>query len=204
MLRLRDIMTTDVIAVETTTTLRDAAELLAERHVGGLPVVEGGVLAGVVSATDILAFAAATPPAPPDADEERGDDADEDAWDATTWDAGDDPTARFFTERWGAEADDVDERFAGSRAAGSAPGPHDVLASHTVGEIMTRAVLTLPPTADVATAARCMRDAEVHRLLIVDAGTLVGIVTTTDVARAVAEGRVGRRTFVFPAGRGAR
>ena len=72
-----------------------------------------------------------------------------------------------------------------------------------IGEDALDAVLTLPPTADVATAARCMRDAEVHRLLIVEAGTLVGIVTTTDVARAVAEGRVGRRTFVFPTGRGA-
>ena len=202
MLRLRDIMTTDVIAVETTTTLRDAAELLAERHVGGVPVVEGGVLAGVVSATDILAFAAATPPEPADDADDEPADGDDDAWGAGPWEGegdDDDPTSRYFAERWAAASEaDVDRRFAERERA---PAPRDVLAAHTVGEIMTRDVLTLPPTADVGTAARRMRDADVHRLLVVEGGALVGIVTTSDVARAVAEGRAVRRTFVFERGR---
>jgi CBS domain-containing protein len=197
MLRLRDIMTADVIAVETTTTLRDAAELLAEQHVGGLPVVEGGVLAGVVSATDILAFTAATPPEPRD-DADEPALADDDALDLAAWDEEEEPSARFFTDRWAAAADDVDERFADGRLAEAELSPHDVLAEHTVEEIMTRDVVSLPPDADVASAARRMREAEVHRLLVVEGDTLVGIVTTMDVVRAVAEGRVGRRTLVFP------
>ena len=201
MLRLRDIMTTDVFAVETTTTLRDVAELLAERHVGGVPVVEGGVLAGVVSATDVLAFAAATPPEPPPAPEEE-DAGGAEGWERPEWEDDDDPAARYFAERWSTASDDGDERSVDERF--EEPAPRDVLAAHTAGEIMTRDVLTLPPTADVATAARRMREADVHRLLVVEGNALVGIVTTTDIARAVADGRVGRRTFVFGAPRGGR
>ena len=51
MLALRDIMTADVVTVSPQTTLREAMELLAQRHLSGAPVVSGGELVGVVSAT---------------------------------------------------------------------------------------------------------------------------------------------------------
>jgi hypothetical protein len=61
MLRLRDIMTTGVITVTPDTTLREAMELFAEHHISGMPVMEGTRVVGVVSASDVLAFAAAPP-----------------------------------------------------------------------------------------------------------------------------------------------
>jgi CBS domain-containing protein len=54
-MRVKDLMTTDVLTVRPSTLLKDAAALLAERRISGLPVVddEGRVL-GVLSEGDIL------------------------------------------------------------------------------------------------------------------------------------------------------
>src|SRR5690349_12661430 len=59
MLRLREIMTTEVATVAPETTIREAMEILTQRHVSGAPVVQAGVLVGVVTGTDLMAFAAA-------------------------------------------------------------------------------------------------------------------------------------------------
>src|SRR5450759_2014620 len=52
MLKVRDIMTTDVVTVTPHTTLRDAIELFAKRHVSGAPVIDGVEVVGVVSTSD--------------------------------------------------------------------------------------------------------------------------------------------------------
>lgn len=191
MLRLRDIMTTDLVALSPTTTLRDAADVLASHHIGGAPVLDGGTVVGVVSATDILAFAAAAPPTPLETEPE-GDDEWSVAAERARWEEEEDPPACWFTERWSESGDDVVERFDESDDA-----PGDVLGAHRVEEVMTREVVALPAMTEVSAAAARMRAADVHRLLVTERGRLVGIVTTTDVARAVADGLVARRTYVF-------
>jgi CBS domain-containing protein len=195
MLRLRDIMTTDVVSLSPTTTLREAAELLSARHIGGAPVVDGGVVVGVVSASDILAFVASTPEAPrgrgePEADADWDDRADREG--------DDDPSARYFSERWDDDAADVVERF-----AEGTEGTHEwgALDDHTVAEVMTRNLVALAPTAPVTAAAERIHSADVHRVLVMECGALLGLVTTTDIARAVARGRVARRTYVFDTSR---
>jgi CBS domain-containing protein len=60
MLRLRDIMTTDLITLDPNLTIREAMETFAFRRISGAPVVAGGIVAGV-SATDLLQFAASLP-----------------------------------------------------------------------------------------------------------------------------------------------
>jgi hypothetical protein len=57
-LSLREIMTRDVTSVPPEMPLDELAELFAARHIGGAPVVSGGNVAGVVSAADVLTFAA--------------------------------------------------------------------------------------------------------------------------------------------------
>lgn len=186
MLRVQDIMTTNVVTVTPTTTLRDAAELFAAHHIGGAPVVDGTQVVGVVSTSDILTFAASAPKRV----EEAGDDwepvPDDDTWD------GDAEAAAFFADRWAYSESDAVDFLADTRHGTAAP-----LDGHTVSEVMTPDILSLAPGADVSTAAERMRAADVHRLLVMDAGGLVGIVSTTDLARAVADRRVGTRTFVF-------
>jgi acetoin utilization protein AcuB len=49
------IMTKRVITVTPETSIADAARLLLERRIGGLPVVQGDLLVGIITKTDILA-----------------------------------------------------------------------------------------------------------------------------------------------------
>jgi CBS domain-containing protein len=54
-MRVKDLMTTDVLTVRVTTQLKDAARLLAEHRISGLPVVDDdGRVLGVLSEGDIL------------------------------------------------------------------------------------------------------------------------------------------------------
>jgi CBS domain-containing protein len=53
-MRVRDVMTTDVLTVAPETELRDVAALLVQKRISGVPVVEGGRVLGVVSERDIL------------------------------------------------------------------------------------------------------------------------------------------------------
>lgn len=54
-LTARDIMTTPVVTVTPQTTLREIAELLAEKRISGVPVVdEEGRVVGIVSETDLI------------------------------------------------------------------------------------------------------------------------------------------------------
>jgi CBS domain-containing protein len=54
-MKVKDLMTTDVVTVAPGTTLKEVARLLVEHHIGGMPVcgADGAVL-GVVSESDIL------------------------------------------------------------------------------------------------------------------------------------------------------
>jgi CBS domain-containing protein len=80
-----------------------------------------------------------------------------------------------------------------------ARGERGILDDHDVEEAMTRAPLrTLSPETKVDRAAEIMREERVHRLPVVEHDRLVGIVSTLDFVKAVADHRIGHRTFVFP------
>jgi CBS domain-containing protein len=53
-MRVSDVMTRDVVTVSPAMTLKEAAALLSERSIGGVPVLDGDELVGVLSETDIL------------------------------------------------------------------------------------------------------------------------------------------------------
>jgi CBS domain-containing protein len=63
---------------------------------------------------------------------------------------------------------------------------------------MTSKLCTIAPSVDVYTAAQYMVRAAVHRLLVMDEGRLVGILTSMDIVRAVAQHRL---VAADPAGR---
>ncbi|WP_445637240.1 CBS domain-containing protein [Nostoc sp. DSM 114161] len=60
-----DVMSRDPIVVQAQTPLKEAIQILAERHISGLPVVdEGGKLVGIISETDLMwQETGVTPPA---------------------------------------------------------------------------------------------------------------------------------------------
>ncbi len=146
MLKLKDIMTADPVSISPQMSLREAMELLSEKHISGVPVVSGGKVVGVFTATDLLDFLA--------------------------------------------EYDETSASVGHRRAR----TPLDEV---MVSEVMTRTISSLPPECSVEEAAAFMRLAQIHRVLVMKDGDLLGIVTTTDLARAVADHRIEHRTYVF-------
>jgi CBS domain-containing protein len=189
MVTLREIMTRDVATVPPEASVRDAIELLAGRHISGAPVVVGERVVGVVSTTDLLGFAAALPGVPADHTDqlELGDSEP-----AMEWEDGADPPSAYFSELWSDAGAELEERFQETASA-----EWDPLVEHTVAEVMTRHVCSLPPGATVVAAAEYMARAGVHRVLVMDGARLVGIVSTHDIVRAVAARRLADRTAVF-------
>lgn len=146
MLRLKDIMTTDLATATPDMTLRAAITMLADNHVGGCPVLEASKVVGVFSATDLLTYIT---------------------------DLNDGPPSDSLRHR------------------------RTSLEDVTVSEIMTRDLKSLAPNCSVEQAAEFMRRNQIHRVLVMEGSKLVGIVTTTDVAKAVAQHRLHTNTYVF-------
>lgn len=176
MLSVRDIMTRDVVTMDVESSLREAVEVFTSRHVSGVPVTAGERLVGVLSATDVLAFEDAQPGVPT----ERPALEQEEWNEPTEWVEGEEPPAAYFSELWSDVGADVLERFA---AVG---GPEwDRLEEHTVGEAMSPSLCRVAPEASLYAAAEQMVRAGVHRLLVIDGATLVGILSSMDIVRAV-------------------
>lgn len=190
MLKLRDIMTTDVVTLTPDTTLRDAADLLARRHLSGAPVVRHGGIVGVISTSDLLEFAASHPGVPTDHELEP-------TWadiEAATEPAppSEEPPDTYFTDPWELVDESVPE------PPTTVEGPEwSALDEHTVEEVMTRRLYLVAPDDDVAEAAGLMHRVGIHRVIVADAGSLVGVVTVSDIARAVAQHKLRVRTYVF-------
>lgn len=193
MVRLHEIMTTELVTVTPETSIRDAMDVLGHRHVSGAPVVSGGRLLGVVTATDLLTFVASLSGVP--TEREQGE-SEWGGWiDASPADSdtGAEPASAFFADLWDDAGADVATRTA------STAGPEwNTLEEHDVSEAMTRLpLITLPPDADIRTAADLMHSRRIHRVLVTDGGRLVGIVSALDIARAAAERKLTDRVYVF-------
>ncbi|HET7632825.1 MAG TPA: CBS domain-containing protein [Gemmatimonadaceae bacterium] len=182
MLKVRDIMTPDPVTLDLNMTLRQAAERLAESQISGAPVVRGSAVLGVLSLTDIVDFMVHAPEMPGD-----------DSHPVLASDANADQVEAFY-----GEAGEDEDTYVATWINAVAPQQWDVLSAHNVAEAMTHVVFSVHPDAPVESAAGDMRRAAIHRLLVLDGGRLVGIVSALDVARTVAEGRLTKRTFVFP------
>ncbi|HSJ25707.1 MAG TPA: CBS domain-containing protein [Longimicrobiales bacterium] len=170
MLKLKDFMTRDVAVLTPDDTLRDAVALFSERFITGAPVVAGDDVVGVVSAMDVMDFAAS-------ADRQNNGSDGEWALDEVPSEV----TSSYFTDLWEEGVELMDE---------SAATAHDLLAEHTVSEIMTHHVLLLSPDTEVHDAAAFMIEHGVHRVLVAADGQLEGLVSTTDFLRLIAERRL--------------
>jgi len=181
MLHVRDIMTLDVVTVSAGASLREVAETLVSDGVSGVPVVSGEEVVGVVSATDLAGFAADAPGAPTERDfpDEPGFSSEEEDG---TEEMPDDPASAYFLAFWSDAGADVVERV-----ATPATPEWNVFEEHTVEEVMTTALSSVSPDDTVREAARYMLRNGVHRVLVMDDGELVGVLSTTDFVKAVSQ-----------------
>jgi CBS domain-containing protein len=180
-------MTRNVVTVTRETTLREAVELFTENHISGVPVVSGHEVVGVVSASDILEFAASIP-------ELSSRPSDDSSWrDAPSEDEverADAISGSYYTDLFAGDESDVADRI-------GAPEEVGMLDAHTVDEVMTHDAIALSSNDSVLSAADVMRGRSIHRVLVVDDGKLVGILSTLDLARAIAEHKLTTKTYVF-------
>lgn len=89
----------------------------------------------------------------------------------------------------------VTERDLVSKVMAESIDPRNVL----VRDIMSTPLITIPPSAPLTSAAELMAQYRVRRLVVVDStGNLTGVITTGDIARALAE-RHGYREATFNA-----
>jgi CBS domain-containing protein len=184
-------MATDPITIEPEESLRNAADLLTSAGVSGAAVTTNGRVVGVITLTDIVEFEADDPGVPT----HRPDLAapfDEETSEEEELPEEQEPHSRWFVEMWEDAGADLTTRF-------ETEGPEwDSLDNHTVEEVMSRAVLSVAPDAEIREAAALMEDRSVHRVLVMDREELVGILSAWDIVRAVAQGQL------TPAGRAPR
>lgn len=189
MLRLRDIMTRRVVTLEPQMTLREAMEILVARHLSGAPVVSGEKVVGVISAGDLLSIAAA----PGRDDDRQREPTLADEWDKPAeWDDEETQSVSFFTDMFDEHTEDANDVIDTQGETSS-----DNLSNHLVEEVMTKTIRWLSPDADVRSAADMMRHYGIHRVLVVNRGRLVGIVSAMDIAKAVADRKLTNPSFEF-------
>lgn len=171
---LRDIMTRDVVYVTPDTPITDVVSILSTESITGVPVLSANRVVGVISASDIVDFAGRN-----EGELENGQ---------AGWDDIDDEMEREL------EAElsplELEEAELADQIEDSSKHDVEMFAEYTAGDLMTRKLCSLPSATPLDKAAREMVRTGVHRLLVMDGDQLVGIATSMDFLRAVAQGHL--------------
>lgn len=157
-IKARDIMTPDPVCADPEDTLPEAEEKLVEHRVSGMPVVDAqGRLVGVISRADFLRVPALL-----------------DALDGFVADS----------EKWeGMYRPEIEEGPDGTGFHGF----RNSMSRLKVKDVMPRAVVTCTPEDSVRRVAQLMVGHHVHRVIVVHGEKVVGIISSLDVARVVAQ-----------------
>ncbi|HET6342164.1 MAG TPA: CBS domain-containing protein [Gemmatimonadota bacterium] len=170
--KLMEVMTSNVVTVGPQTSLRELVGVLRDERVSGVPVVSGGRVVGVVSATDLLDFEFEQPPEGP-----------------TDWEGLErisensaEESAGYYGGDWDASVDVLERMH-------RVEDPEwDRLLEHSVSEVMTPVIYGLPPNEDLRSVASYMVRQGIHRVLVLERDELIGIASAMDIVRAVAVG----------------
>ena len=157
-----DLMNPEVLTVPEEMTVRDLASFLMDNEITGAPVVDReDRLVGMVSVVDIADVAAG------EEDDEEG-----------AGDGGPPVSTELWARSWEL---DLGEGVREGLDLDDAPG--EIL----VGEIMNPEVYSVPEDATVAEVATAMLENHVHRLVVIEEGRAVGIITTSDLLGLLVE-----------------
>lgn len=158
-LTARDIMKSKVLRLDPHSPLEEAVRTLTDMRISGAPVVDRhGRLVGVLSVRDVAQ--------PEHLRHGRGAREERSLFpDAALGDDESDDDSLFSMEDYGPRVGE----------------------SETVEQVMSPDPITVAPNASLRTVCALMVREGIHRVIVVEDGKLVGIVTTLDVVRAVAE-----------------
>jgi CBS domain-containing protein len=142
-MKAADVMTTGLVTVEPGDTLRRAAERMLAHHISGLPVVQDGRLAGILTEGDLLCRA------------EIGTEKHRARW--LEWLTRPGVLAEEYVQTHG----------------------------RRVAEVMTREVVAVAPDTPLVQVVRLMQTHGIRRVPVVDGQQLVGLVSRSDLMKAV-------------------
>ena len=187
MLKVKDVMTSTVVTVTPETTVREAMEVLAANHLGGVPVVARDNVIGMLSMTDILNFIVTAP----QRKTMENDDSSEESWDS------DDASFDNDEEEATALSDEVWKTWSSNSLLDeSVSGPSRLFDQVMVADVMNEEVFSLSPASSIRSAAAMMQKRGIHRVMVMEGRKLLGIVSALDIARAVSEQGIPGKTGV--------
>jgi CBS domain-containing protein len=146
-----EIMTRNVTTVSPSASVREAAKLMVDRRLSGLPVVtlEGG-LVGMLTASDLLHRV----------------------------ETGTEKRSSWFTSFF-SNPDDMARQYAKAHGL-------------KVHEVMSRHVISVRDDADLSEVADVLDRNRLKRVPVVRVGTLVGVISRSDLVRVLSEASVGQ------------
>ena len=146
-MKVRDVMTAEVVTVQADTSVNRVARLMADRDISGIPVVDGGGVIGIVTELDLIVRnTRLKPPA-------------------------------FFAL--------LDARIPLETPAHYRERLRHMLGTHA-RDVMTETVVTIGPDEELENLAEIMVKRRVNPLPVVEDGTLVGIVSRSDIIEMMA------------------
>ena len=159
-IRVRDVMQTKLQTVGPKMTVRELEGALIAHHVSGFPVVEDGRLVGVVTRSDIVRT-------------------------LVVEHTFDDQVSDYYAFLARPSASDAAEAVIemGARVGARIEGM-------SVADVMVTNVITAAPDESIEEVAWLMVDKGIHRLPVTQAGALVGMITSLDLAGLIADGRL--------------
>ena len=160
--KAKDLMQKDLVTLSTNDTIASAVKTLEEYHITGAPVVDsGGRLVGVLSVADIA----------------RGDHVQ---------------GGRLVSERHqyylsNPLEEEVEDRLFGDEEILDKDDYSDsALDEQRVEDWMTPKVISVDPEASLLKICRLMTKESIHRVLVTEESTVLGLVSTFDVVRYLA------------------
>ncbi len=165
--KARDVMTRKLITVNPGLDLQELAALFDKKGISGAPVVDDeGVVVGVVSKTDIVRARA----------------------------QGENLVDIFYRTSGGMVGGDsvLDDEYSPYSDTDWSDIDSSSLSEVRVADVMNRNVYTVEADETVQEVAAQMLSKRVHRVLVLEDGAFVGIVSTTDLMRALAGIETGK------------
>ena len=182
--KIRDVMSNPVISVTPDMSVLEAGRVAEERHIKRLPVVKSGKLVGIVTQTDLIRVLTSYGMWRDVAEVMTKDLATIQRYD-TVAEAASIMSSKGVSGIVVMQADKavgiLTERDLLKRVIAVGRDPANV----RMEEVMSQPAVSIPPHYSVFTASRIMEKMHIRRLVVEDNGWLCGIVTQTDIFRAV-------------------
>ncbi|MFC1677084.1 CBS domain-containing protein [Planctomycetota bacterium] len=185
-LKLADIMTSQVISVPSDMPISKASQDMEAMHIKRLPVLDDGKLVGIVTQTDLVR-AMTSHYMWRNVSDIMNTNIDMINKSATITDAAKTMSSHKFSCVIVADGNEpvgiLTERDILNRIVVPQKDPNTV----KVQEVMSSPIKSVPPDYSVFLAGKIMNDTHIRRLIVMEAGRLLGIVTQTDIFKAVKE-----------------